>query len=310
MDRKINIVINQSEITAGTRGASAGPLAVMTAARNQNSTFFSDYPLIWLNDRNDFLDRPTTERYAKRLEGYTQVFDAVAATVNNLINEGDFPLILAGDHGSAAGTIAGIKNAIGDKTLGVVWIDAHADLHSPLTTPSGNIHGMPLSIALSVLNEECRKNDVDDETLDVWESLHAVGGYIQPEHLVFVGVRDTEPEEESLMEQLNIRNFEVAEVRSKGAQQIATAIEELLTDCDYIYVSFDVDSMDPEITSYGTGTPVANGLTPEEAQTLLTQLVNNEKTIAWEIVEVNPCLDNKINKMAEVTYSILSAVTQ
>ncbi len=309
MDRNITIVINQSEITAGTRGASTGPLAVMTAARKKNNGFFGTHPIIWLKDRNDYLDHPAEPAFAKRIEGFTEVFEGVAATIGNLISDDEFPIILAGDHGSAAGTIAGIKTAIGDKKLGVIWIDAHADLHSPLTTPSGNIHGMPLSIALSDLNTECRKNDVDEETLFAWRSLHAEGGYIQPEHLVFVGVRDTEPEEDAIMERLSIRNFQVKEVREKGASIVAQEIEGLLSECDYIYVSFDVDSMDPELTSYGTGTPVADGLSPEEAQTLLSTFMSNEKTIAWEIVEVNPCLDNKTNTMAEVTFDILDAIT-
>jgi len=231
--------------------------------------------------------------------------------VSTLLSNHKFPLVLAADHGSAGGTIAGIKSAFPTKRLGIVWIDAHADIHTPYTTPSGNMHGMPLATVLNEDNLPCKLNDLSEETIQYWEKIKQVGG-IAPkataEDLVYIAVRDTEDQENKIMERLNIKNYSVAELRTKGTSTIMTEIENKLSDCDLIYVSFDVDSMDPELTSHGTGTPVKNGLSPEEANEILTLLAKNDKTVCIEFVEVNPCLDEKVNKMAEVTMTLVESV--
>ncbi|MCC6702473.1 MAG: arginase [Fluviicola sp.] len=313
MQRNVEIIINTSELTAGTRGASLGPAAIMTAARKQNNNFFGKIPLHPLPDFNTLIDQPTSTLYAKRIDGYESVFYAIAEKTIDLLKTDRFPLILAADHGSAAGTIAGICAHYPNKKLGVVWIDAHGDLHSPLTTPSGNMHGMPLALSLGNSNLDQAKNDVDAHSLEKWNSM--VGSYgkhgkIAAENLVFVGVRDTEPEEDYLIENLQITNHTVETVRRLGVKAVIDQINEQLNDCDIIYVSFDVDSMDPEVTSFGTGTPVGNGLFPEEATEILTLLAQNPKTVCMEFVEVNPCLDNKLNTMAETTFSILEKVVE
>jgi arginase len=311
MDRKIEIIINTSELTAGTRGASLGPAAIMTAARKQNNPFFGTLPLHPLPDFNHFIDHPTQTPYAKRIEGFEQVFFTVANTTKDLLNQGKFPVLLSADHGSAAGTIAGIKAAFPAKKLGIVWIDAHGDLHSPLTTPSGNMHGMPLAISLNDSNTDRAKNDIDTFTASKWKNLcesFDIFPKVTPESLVFVGVRDTEPEEDYLIEKHHIVNQNVETVRSLGAAEVVDRIHDQLAGCDMIYVSFDVDSMDPEVTSFGTGTPVGNGLFPEEAKEILTLLAQHPKTVCIEFVEVNPCLDNKLNTMAETSFEILEAV--
>lgn len=313
MQRTVEIIINTSELTAGTRGASLGPAAIMTAARKQNNNFFGNIPLHPLPDFNYLIDQPTTTPYAKRIDGFEQVFYAIADKTAALLSKGKFPLVLAADHGSAAGTIAGITAHFPTKKLGVIWIDAHGDLHSPLTTPSGNMHGMPLALSLGNSNVDCAKNDVDQHSLDKWNGMVESFGKkakINPEHLVFIGVRDTEPEEDFLIEQLHITNHTVETVRRLGVPSIVEQINEQLAECDIIYVSFDVDSMDPEVTSFGTGTPVGNGLFPEEATEILTLLAQNPKTVCIEFVEVNPCLDNKLNTMAETTFSILEKVVE
>jgi arginase len=103
-----------------------------------------------------------------------------------------------------------------------------------------------------------------------------------------------------------VKNYAVDEVRTKGGQQVIQEIKERMTDCDIVYVSFDVDSMDSILVSKGTGTPVENGLTPEEANYFVCEFASWEKTCCVEMVEINPCLDNKTNRMAEVAYDILS----
>jgi arginase len=311
MAHDITFIINNSEITAGTRGASLGPSALMQVARSQNETLFGTIPQKKVIDLNHLLDLPTPFPFAKRIDGLKQIYESCSSLLVETIQEGKFPLVLAGDHGSAGGTIAGIRQAYPGKRLGVIWIDAHGDLHSPYTTPSGNMHGMPLSTALALDNKECLRNQVDVETATMWDDLkklHGISPKISAEDLVFIAVRDTEEEEDYILENLRIRNFKVEEVRAKGCAQVISEATEQLKNCDLIYVSFDVDSMDPQLTSHGTGTPVPNGLTPAEATELLLILAKNPKTCCMEIVEINPCLDEKTNKMAEVSYEILKSL--
>lgn len=313
MYRNIEIIINTSELTAGTRGASLGPGAIMTAARKLNNPFFGTLPLHPLPDFNHFLDQPNETAFAKHITHFAKVFDSVSTTTAHVLQKGNFPIVLAGDHGSAAGTIAGIRLAMPEKRLGVVWIDAHGDLHSPYTTPSGNMHGMPLAISLADDNTEMQRNTPDKTTVETWNKLKQAGDIapkIRPEDLVFIAVRDTEPEEDALIERLGITNHTVEDLRKNGVQSVIENVFVQLADCDAIYVSFDVDSMDPMLTSFGTGTPVGNGITPEEAKEMLTLLAQHPKTACVEFVEVNPCLDNKINTMAEITFSLLESVTE
>ncbi len=313
MSKDIVFLINKSEITAGTRGASLGPGAVMTAARKNHKSFFGDFPVEEISDLNHLLDQPTSYKFAKRIDGLVKIYESLHHKISGILKQGKFPLIIAGDHGSAGGTIAGIKATYPDKRLGVVWIDAHADLHTPFTTPSGNIHGMPLATAINDDNLECKINDVDTSTVELWSRLKTIGEVapkILPQDLIFIAVRDTEAQENALIKRLGIKNYEVSEVIEKGTAKVVSEIEDKLKDCDLIYISFDVDSMDPAFTSHGTGTPVENGLTPKQAEELLTAFAKNEKTACIEFVEVNPCLDEKINKMAEVTAELVEVVIE
>jgi len=305
MSDRIKIIINESEITAGTRGASLGPGAMKVAARNQNSLLFGKYQQVHIAHENDLLDREVKYPFGKRIDGLVNIFNRVADAVAESRKAHEMTLVIAADHGSAGGTIAGLKKANPNNRLGVVWIDAHGDLHTPYTTPSGNMHGMPLATALNENNLDCQINDVKADTAEMWEALKKCGGIapkIKDTDLVFIGVRDTEAPEDKLMERRNIRNFEVAELREKGAAQVLAEIDAKLADCDEIYISFDVDSMDPKYTSHGTGTPVENGLMPEESEALLLHYAKHPKVKCIEFVEVNPCLDEKTNKMAEVAY--------
>jgi arginase len=242
-----------------------------------------------------------------------EVLQHVHQTIQELRLNKKFPIILAGDHSTAAGTIMGIKSANPEKRLGVIWIDAHADLHTPFTTPSGNMHGMPLAIALAEDNVECAVNQLNEEAVGLWENLKNngfAGPKLNPEDLVFIAVRDTESPEDTLIQRHDITNYSVAQVRKHGAKQIARKVLEQLEACDVIYISFDVDSMDPNEVSYGTGTPVKNGLFPVEALDIMEELLFSKKVIALEIVEVNPCLDNRQNKMAETTFNILETLVE
>lgn len=313
MSKSIVFLINKSEITAGTRGASLGPDAILTAARKKGSCLFGENQVKRLENFNHLLDTCTDYAFAKRIDGVLQTYNVLDKSISEVLTGGHFPIIMAGDHGSAGGTIAGIKTAYPAKRLGVVWIDAHADIHTPFTTPSGNIHGMPLATALAIDNKECQSNEVDARTIEQWNALKNIGGIapkIKPEDIVYVGVRDVEQQEIDVMQRLGIQNITVGEVREKGVASAVSQIEQKLSDCDILYISFDVDSMDPELTSHGTGTPVPNGLKPEEARELLLSLGQNPKTVCFEVVEVNPCLDEKTNTMAEIAFGLIDDFVQ
>ncbi|WP_345369448.1 arginase [Algivirga pacifica] len=307
MRQNIKLVTVKSEIAAGTRGAGLGVDAMIVASLTKQSSFFAEHSIVGVEDVNNVLLKENRFPYAKYADGVKIVLDRVAATTASVMDEGSFPVVLAGDHSTAAGTISGIKKANPEKRLGVVWIDAHGDLHSPYTTPSGNMHGMPLAMVSGSDNIAQQVNTLDEETIAQWEAIKNTGirgAKITPEDIVFVAVRDTEGPEEVFMKEHGIKNFSVEEVRKEGVKTIAARVLERLQDCDIIYVSFDVDSMDSSI-SMGTGTPVANGLTVEEAKDLNALLVQSPKVCAWEIVEVNPTLD-KGNTMAENAFDILS----
>lgn len=300
----------RSELAAGTRGASMGIDAMKIASIKKQSNFFMRFEPVSVQDENRLLFGDSQFTHAKYGQGVYTMLNRVCDTIDELRKESLFPIVLAGDHSTAAGTICGIKQADPDKRLGVIWIDAHADFHSPYTTPSGNMHGMPLAMVTATDNEDSEANDVEEETEALWERIKQIGGTgpkINPSDIVFIGVRDTEPAEDHLMEKHNIKNFKVEEVNAKGVDQIAKESLELLKDCDQIYISFDVDSLDTSIST-GTGTPVPNGLSKEQAQALNIELIKDKRVCCWEIVEVNPTLDTE-NKMADVAFEILEATT-
>jgi len=307
--REIQLIEIASEIGAGTRGASLGIAATKIAALNAGNDFFARHASIQVQDENQLLLEPVNSPNAIRIQGIVKVYERLQHTVSEVLeNNARFPLVLAADHASAGGTIAGIRKAFPDLRLGVVWIDAHADLHSPYTSPSGNVHGMPLAASLGEDNTAHARNDVKEISLEGWEALKNMGGInpkIKAEDIVFVGVRDIEMEEIALMERESIRNFSVDELRTKGATNVATETLDYLQECDIIYVSFDVDSMDCDVVSRGTGTPVPQGIYEEEAATLIQALLGSDKVCCFEVVEINPTLDNKCNVMAETAFRIL-----
>ena len=308
---KVQIIEVKSEIGAGTRGASLGIDAIKVAALNKYSRYFSRNQTVSIETENQLLLEDIETPWAKRIKGLSKIYERTCNQVNKTICENGFPIILAGDHSTAGGTIAGIKKAHPTKRLGVVWIDAHADLHSPYTTPSGNIHGMPVATALGIDNLAHKVRDIEGETLLEWEKLKAtgvVGPKVLPEDLVFVALRDYEEEEEALIEEKNIRFIEVEEVRKIGVAKTVKKVLDLLSAVDIIYISFDVDSMDKNI-SLGTGTPVEDGLEVDEAKEIIKGLLASPKSVCFELVEVNPTLDNKGNKMAEIAFEILKEAT-
>ncbi|MBK8611086.1 MAG: arginase [Chitinophagaceae bacterium] len=304
--KNIKLIEVPSEIGAGTRGASLGIEAIKIAALDFMSNFFIHFPSVKIEEENKLLYEPIHSPYAKRMHGVVTMFERISKAVSESINEQFFPVVLSGDHSNAGGTIAGIKMAKPKSKLGVIWIDAHADLHTPYTTPSGNIHGMPMAISIAEDNMEMKVHDLDEKTAKQWEHLKAFGKIspkVLPEDVVFISLRDFEKEEKHLIEKHGMKVITTAEVRRTGAENVCRKALRHLSDCTDIYISFDVDSLDSSI-SKGTGTPVNNGLKEREVEDLISKFMQNRKICCFEITEVNPTLDRE-NLMAEIAFNIL-----
>ena len=304
--KNIKIIEVPSEIGAGTRGASLGIDAIKIAALDFMSNFFIHFPSEKIETENHLLFEPIQSPYAKRIQGLLNIYEKVSKSVCDSIKGNFFPVVLSGEHSISGGTIAGIKMAKPKSRLGVIWIDAHADLHTPYTTPTGNMHGMPLAAALGEDNIECKVHDLDEKTTKLWNQLKNIGKIspkILPEDIVFISLRDYEAEEKALIEKYGIKIITTNEIRRNGAESASKKALRHLAECTDIYVSFDVDSLDAGI-SKGTGTPVSNGLREREAEDLISKFMQNRKICCFEITEVNPTLD-KENLMAEIAFNIL-----
>ena len=218
--------------------------------------------------------------------------EKLAAKVSNIIQEGRFPLILGGDHSIAMGTLAGVAKHY--KNIGVIWYDAHADMNTPETSPTGNIHGMPLAASMGLGHS----------------ALTNIGGYqgkVKPEHIVLIGARDVDKGEQQLIEEKNIKMYTANDVKRLGMEVvIAEAVRYLSERCDGIHLSFDVDGIDPAEFP-GVGTPVANGLSYKESLQAVRLLAAAENLISAEFVEVNPLLD-KDDMTARLTVNLIGAL--
>ncbi|MFY0652206.1 MAG: arginase [Cyclobacteriaceae bacterium] len=309
---QIKIIKNRSDIGAGTRGSDMGIDAIEVAAINRENYYFDNHPFEDIPTHNETVYDKVKTTFAKRIGYVHEQCDRVCKSISTNLKSGNFPILLSGDHSSALGTMSGIKAAFPDKRMGVVWIDAHADIHSPYTSPSGNVHGMPVAAALGIDNKEFQVNEVVDETVFHWEEMKRIGvdgPKLLPEDIIYFGVRDTEEAEDRQIQKLSLRNYKVSEVRHRG---MAVCIEEakvVLSSCDIIYVSFDVDSMDCNLISKGTGTPVSKGFDQYEIIHLVEGFIETGKIVCLEVVEINPLLDLKGNKMAETAFEVLDAVT-
>ncbi len=304
--KNIKIIEVKSEIGAGTRGASLGVEAIKIAALDFMSNFFVHFPTETIETENKLLFEPIESPYAKLIKGTNIMYESSSKSVYETVKANWFPVLLSGDHSTAGAPIAGLKMAHPKAKLGVIWIDAHADLHTPYTTPSGNMHGMPLATAIAEDNLDCKVHELDENTKRMWNGLKNIGKIapkVLPEDIVFISLRDYEKEEDHLIKKYGMKVITTSEVRRKGAENISRSVFRYLSDCEYIYVSFDVDSLDASI-SKGTGTPVSNGLREREAEDLISKFMQHRKICCFEITEVNPTLDRE-NLMAEIAFNIL-----
>lgn len=227
----------------------------------------------------------------KNSRSVAQSAENLATAVSSVLAAGRFPLVLGGDHSVAIGSIAGAANHA--KELGVIWFDAHADINTPDTSPSGNIHGMPLAVSLGLGRPEL--TDIGGKR-----------GKIKPENLVYLGVRDIDSGEADRIRELGIRVYSPAEIRLRGVDTIIQeALSDLSSRCDAIHLSFDIDGIDP-IEAPGVGTPVHAGVNFSDSLHMLTLLSASRRITSAEFVELNPILD-KDRRTIDATLVLISA---
>jgi len=309
--RPLKIIKNRSDIGAGTRGSDIGIDALEIAAINSNNDFFNKYHFDDVETHNESIYDKVKCTFAKRIGFVLEQCERLRDNVLENLNNGFFPLVLSGDHSSSIGTMAAIQNHLRGNDFGVIWIDAHADLHTPFTTPSGNVHGMPLAAVIGNTNPHNKLNKVDNYTLSNWNKLTKLGfsyPILKSKNLVYLGLREIEKQEKEYIIKNSIKNYSVQEIRLKGLENFIGKIIKHFESVKKIYISFDVDSLDSESVSQGTGTPVKNGFETVEIISIIKSIIKTKKVIALEVSEINPLLDKKGNFMAEKTFDIIKKI--
>ena len=306
--KHIKLIEVYADIAGQRKGAALGLEALRKSSANTDSSYYENF--VTQEIKQECIINESEFKNSKYIDKVYPVISQLADKVKQMRDENLFPIILAGDHSSCAGTMHGLKMAHPDDEIGVVYIDAHADIHTPYTSSSGNMHGMPLAIACDLDNEEEAINTLTSKEKEYWEKLKRIGGNepsIKPENIVFCALRDYQKEENALIQKYKIPVYSVEEITYKGIGTVVQEIFKKLSYCKHIYVSFDVDSVDPLYVP-GTGTPVTNGLSYEQAMQLNLELIKNEKVCCWEMAEINPLYNNNDEDSTRV-FKILEKVT-
>jgi len=293
INKNLSVIGVPIDLGAGTRGVNLGPDAIRYAGlvkRLENIGY----------DVEDRCDISVDKRAAVTVEGSNLKNLNVVADVNSrlcdevsqVMKEGKFPIVIGGDHSIAIGTISGVLQH--KKNLGVIWFDAHGDINTAETTPSGNIHGMPVAVLLGMGNE----------------ALTSIGGkdsVLKKENIVYIGSRDLDAGERKAMKELGIKVFTMYEIDDLGIKNVMKEAIKIAGDgTDGIHVSFDLDVLDPEVAP-GTGTKVPGGMGYREAHYALELIAKSEKLVSVEFVEVNPLLDHE-NMTAKATVALAGSL--
>lgn len=282
---RVEIVGVPMDLGADRRGVDMGPSAIRYARLNEGLAALGVEHVV---DHGN-IPVPVAESSAARsvenakyLPVILSVCDELSRIVEESIARGGFPLVLGGDHSIAIGTLAGVFRAR-KRQPGLIWIDAHGDINTPMTSPSGNVHGMPVSIAL--------------------EEHH-----IAPERTVLVGLRDIDSGERQRIKSLGVRAYSMSEIDRFGMERVMEeAIAIVGADPNAVHVSFDMDSIDPT-EAPGVGTPVRGGITYREAHLAMEMISEAGILGSLEVTEINPILDEH-NRTAELAVElILSAL--
>jgi arginase len=231
------------------------------------------------------------------LEPILDVQKALQARVRESAGQGRIPVVLGGDHSVGLGSIAGVAAAFPAEKIGVLWVDTHGDFNVPETTPSGNIHGMPLAALCGYGHPRLVSLDMD-----------AVDRYIDPANVVLVGARELDEGERMLMKEAGISVFSMAAIDRMGIHDVMTeAIAIASRGTRGIHISFDLDVIDPQFAP-GVGTPAPGGFTIREAHVVMELAAATNRLAGIDVVEVNPILDI-MNRTGELAVDlILSAL--
>lgn len=288
INHQIALIGVPMDLGAGTRGSNLGPEAIRIAGIKKRLEDIGYH----VDDRGDI---PADRKKAETLEGSNlknlneilRVNWLLCQEVAKAMEEGKMPVILGGDHSIAIGSIFGVLQ--NKKNLGVIWFDAHGDINTDHTSPSGNIHGMPVSVLMGIGPEEL--------------TSIGNGAFLKRENMVYVGSRDLDPEERKAMKEQGIKVFTMYEIDDMGIKKVMEEAIRIAGDgTDGIHVSFDMDAMDPEIAP-GTGTKVAGGMGYRETHYAMEMIAKSNKLVSVEFVEVNPLLDQG-NKTAEAAVAL------
>jgi len=280
--RRVDVLGVPMDLGADRRGVDMGPSAIRYARlherlRAQGVTEIVDRGNLVVPDR----DLAKIEQGDPKYIGLIQsVCNVLADSVERSVKDGAFPLVLGGDHSIAIGTLAGLRRARGEAP-GLIWFDAHADINSPKTSPSGNVHGMPVYYAVE-------------------------SGDMNPKRSVLIGLRDVDRGEKETIRELGISAFTMTDVDRLGMEAvIGRALE--ITGAGPVHVSFDMDAIDPS-EAPGVGTPVKGGITYREAHLALEEIAASGRIGSLEITEINPILDSENRTAILAVELILSAL--
>jgi len=220
------------------------------------------------------------EKRAKYLAEISDTCNELAATVQKSLEEGFTPLVLGGDHSIAVGTMSGVAAHYhkDKKQVGYVWLDAHGDMNTPETSPSGNVHGMPLASVMGYGPPELVE-------------LLGFKPKVEPQNLVIVGVRDLDAQEKKLVKKSGVHVFTMRDIDERGMREVMSETLKFATDdTGGIAVSLDMDFVDP-MDAPGVGTPVRGGVTYREAHLAMEMIADSEAMASLEVVEINPVID-------------------
>ncbi|NOU94487.1 arginase [Paenibacillus sp. LMG 31456] len=293
--RRISIIGVPLDLGAGRSGACMGPSAIRCAGvverLEQIGCFVVDEgDLAVKNCYASSAQQPKSK--LKHLDEIVKVNGELSTKIYEAVTAGYFPLVLGGDHSIAIGTLAGLRRMGGE--YGLIWFDAHTDVNTAETTPTGNIHGMSLAVALGYGDPR----------------LTAIGGgiaFFKPEHTVIVGARSIDPGERKFLKKLGVRVFTTRDIERLGiAKVIERALEIAAGGTDGIHLSLDLDGLDPR-DAPGVSTPVPGGLSFRESLLAMELIFDAGVAVSAEFVEVNPTLDLR-NKTARVAVDLIGAL--